>query len=67
MLLFVITNRMFMICFCTNLKGIHNERDLNAEGVEMFMICFCTNLKGIHNYARQWLLNLVDVYDMLLY
>ena len=33
----------------------------------MFMICFCTNLKGIHNYARQWLLNLVDVYDMLLY
>ena len=25
MVLFVTTNLMFMICFCTNLKGIHNE------------------------------------------
>ena len=24
MVLFVTTNLMFMICFCTNLKGIHN-------------------------------------------
>ena len=33
----------------------------------MFMICFCTNLKGIHNLFAYRGLELLDVYDMLLY
>ena len=58
---------MFMICFCTNLKGIHNNRSVRDIELKMFMICFCTNLKGIHNTAGRPYNEHEDVYDMLLY